>query len=155
MTTLNGFEQRLYATTELAKKKLSVAQGKMKRLYDRKKETWEFLPGDQVLASLPVIAHRSKQNSRGPSTVLKKRSEQNYMIATAEKTTPAMSCEPSQTLLSPGTSRRWWESLGGRCSSNLSSSTFVISKDVTTLWRMHYPEHLAIKIILLLFVHLT
>lgn len=39
----------------MAKDKLLLSQGKMKRLYDRQAEERTFSPGDQVLALLPLI----------------------------------------------------------------------------------------------------
>lgn len=52
---VNGFRYRLYRAQEVASGKLSSAQGKMKKLYDRKVEDRVFLPGDQVLALLPIV----------------------------------------------------------------------------------------------------
>lgn len=82
---VNGFRQRLYTATELAKQKLTSAQAKMKRLYDRRAEQRVFHPGDQVLALLPIVSSPFQAKFMGPYTVVKQRSDQNYLIATPER----------------------------------------------------------------------
>lgn len=52
---VNGFKRRLYESVKMAKLNLEKAQGKMKRLYNRRVEVYVSCPGDQVLANLPVV----------------------------------------------------------------------------------------------------
>uniref|UniRef100_A0A3B3XS13 ribonuclease H n=1 Tax=Poecilia mexicana TaxID=48701 RepID=A0A3B3XS13_9TELE len=82
---VNGFKQRLFTATQLAKRKLSSAQDKMKRWYDKKAEHHVFLSGDQVMALLPVVTSPFQAKFSGPHTVLKRLSDQNYLIATPER----------------------------------------------------------------------
>uniref|UniRef100_A0A3B5QLU2 Gypsy retrotransposon integrase-like protein 1 n=1 Tax=Xiphophorus maculatus TaxID=8083 RepID=A0A3B5QLU2_XIPMA len=82
---VNGFRQRLFTATQLANRKLSSAQEKMKCLYDKKAEHRVFLSGDQVLALLPVVTSPFQAKFSGPHTVLKQLSDQNYLIATPER----------------------------------------------------------------------
>ncbi|XP_054882238.1 uncharacterized protein LOC129356701 [Poeciliopsis prolifica] len=82
---VNGFKQRLFTATQMANKNLSSAQEKMKCLYDKKAEHRVFLSGDQVLALLPVVTSPFQAKFSGPHTVLKRLSDQNYLIATPER----------------------------------------------------------------------
>ena len=82
---VNGFRQRLYSAMELAREKLTSAQAKMKRLYDRRAERRVFIPGDQVLALLPIVTSPFQAKFMGPYTVVKQLSEQNYLIATPDR----------------------------------------------------------------------
>lgn len=81
---VNGFRQRLYTATQMAKANLSSVQKKMKLLYDKKTERQLFSPGDQVLALLPVWSPFQAKFS-GPYTVLERLSELNYLIATPDR----------------------------------------------------------------------
>jgi transposase InsO family protein len=89
---VNGFRNRLYAAGELAKEKLAGAQHKMKRLYDRISEQRTFSPGDQVLALLPLVGSPFQAKFTGPHTVVKKVSDQNYLIATPLRRKPNQLC---------------------------------------------------------------
>lgn len=82
---VNGFRHRLYAARNLAKEKLSVSQQKMKSLFDRRAAERSFLPGDQVLALCPIITSPFQAMFSGPYTVLKRLSDQNYLIETPER----------------------------------------------------------------------
>lgn len=53
--SVNGIRHRLYAARKMATEKLTLAQKKMKALFDRRCEVRSFLPGDQVLALCPII----------------------------------------------------------------------------------------------------
>lgn len=75
----------MYSATELAKEKLAAAQGKIKRLYDRRAERHSFSPGDQVLALLPIVGSPFQAKFLGPYTVVKQLTEQNYLISTPER----------------------------------------------------------------------
>ena len=89
---VNGFRNRLYAAGELAKEKLAGSQHKMKRLYDRRSEQRTFSPGDQVLALLPLVGSPFQAKFTGPHTVVKKVSDQNYLIATPLRRKPNQLC---------------------------------------------------------------
>lgn len=89
---VNGFRYRLYRAQEVASGKLSSAQGKMKKLYDRKVEDRVFLPGDQVLALLPIVTSPFQAKFSGPYSVLKKVSDQNYVIATPNRRSSTQLC---------------------------------------------------------------
>ncbi len=82
---VNGFRHRLYSAGEMAKEKLSSAQKKMKRLYDRKTEQREFSPGDQVLALLPMANSPFQAKFTGPFTVVRRVSNQNYLLSTPKR----------------------------------------------------------------------
>lgn len=66
----------------LGKEKLDTAQGKMKKLYDRRVE---FSPGDQVLALTPIAGSPLQAKFTGPFVVTEKLSDLNYLIATLER----------------------------------------------------------------------
>lgn len=76
---VNGFRYRLYKAQEVARSKLTSAQGKMKKLYDRQVENRVFLPGDQVLALLPIVTSPFQAKFSGPHSIVRKVSDQNYV----------------------------------------------------------------------------
>lgn len=82
---VNGFRHRLYSAGEMAKSKLSVSQGKMKHLYDRRAEGRIFSPGDQVLALLPLIHSPFQARFCGPFTVLRRVSDRDYILSTPNR----------------------------------------------------------------------
>ncbi len=82
---VNGFRYRLYTAQETAKRKLAGVQSKMKKHYDCKTEHREFLPGDQVLALMPLITSPFQAKYSGPYSVLKKLFDQNYLILTPDR----------------------------------------------------------------------
>ena len=92
ITFVNGFRQRLYEAGVLAKEKLEISQKKMKRLYDRKVEQRQYGPGDQVLVLLPVVKSPFHAKFFGPCSVLKKVSEQNYLIDMPNKRKSSKIC---------------------------------------------------------------
>lgn len=63
----------------LARGRLGDTQSKMKSSFDRTAEYREFLPGDQVLALLPLVG------SPGPHSVVKKLSELDYLISAPDR----------------------------------------------------------------------
>lgn len=79
---VNGFKHRLFVAGEMAREKLQVSQSKMKNIYDRRAEHQEFSPGDQVLALMPVVSSPFQAKYAGPYTVVERRSDLNYIIAT-------------------------------------------------------------------------
>lgn len=66
---VNGFRHRLFTAGELAKKNLTLAQTKMKKLYDRRAERRVFSVGDQVLALLPIVTSPFQAKYSGPYEV--------------------------------------------------------------------------------------
>ncbi len=82
---VNGFRHRLYEAGELAKQNLQVAQKKMKQLFDRKVERREFCAGDQVLVLQPLIESPFQAKYFGPCSVVRRVSEQNYLIEMPNK----------------------------------------------------------------------
>lgn len=107
---VNGFRYRLYMSQEVAKKNLARAQAKMKERYDCRTERREFLPGDQVLALLPIVTSPWQARFSGPFSVLKKLSDQNYLISTPARRTKARLCHVN--LLKPYVSRASFGSEG-------------------------------------------
>lgn len=89
---VNGFRHRLYSAAEMAREKLSSAQGKMKRLYDRKTEQRSFSPGDQVLALLPMVNSPFQAKFSGPFTVLDQVSDQNVLLSTPKRRKATQLC---------------------------------------------------------------
>uniref|UniRef100_A0A667ZA24 Gypsy retrotransposon integrase-like protein 1 n=1 Tax=Myripristis murdjan TaxID=586833 RepID=A0A667ZA24_9TELE len=80
ITYVNGFRQRLYEAGEMAKEKLQASQKKMKKLFDRRVEQREFSAGDQVLVLLPLVDSPFQAKFCGPCNVVRRVSEQNYLI---------------------------------------------------------------------------
>lgn len=79
---VNGFRHRLFVAGGMARERLHTAQGKMKKLYDRRSGRQEFSPGDRVLALMPIVGSPFQAKYSGPYTVTDKLSELNYLIAT-------------------------------------------------------------------------
>ncbi len=69
---------------ELAKQTLTSAQAKMKERYDCRTELREFSIGDQVLALCPLVSSPYQTKFSGLYTVVKRVSDQNYMISTLD-----------------------------------------------------------------------
>jgi len=100
---VNGFRHRLYSAGEMAKEKLSSAQGKMKRLYDRKTEQRGFSPGDQVLALFPIVKSPFQAQFTGPFTVLRQVSDQNDVLSTPKRRKATQLCHVN--MLNPSYAR--------------------------------------------------
>ena len=79
---VNGFRHRLFVAGGMARDKLQMSQGKIKKNYDRHTEQREFSPGDQVLALMPIVGSPFQARYTGPYTVIEKLSDLNYFIAT-------------------------------------------------------------------------
>lgn len=88
---INGFHHRLYKAGELAKEKLGSVQDKRKHLYDHNPENRVFSPGDQVLALLPIVSSPFQAKFTG-HTVLKRISEQYYIISTPSRRKSTQLC---------------------------------------------------------------
>lgn len=89
---INGFRYRLYKAQEVAKGKLGAAQAKMKNRFDRHAKCRMFLPGDQVLALLPLITSPFQAKLLGPYSVVEKVSDQNYIISTPDRRARTQLC---------------------------------------------------------------
>lgn len=89
---VNGFRHRLYAAGVLANQKLSSAQCKMKRVFDRRAESREFSVGDRVLALLPIVTSPLQAKFSGPYEVVQQVSELNYIISTPERRKKTQMC---------------------------------------------------------------
>lgn len=100
-----------FMSQEVARKNLARTQTKMKKRYDGQTEHREFLPGDQVLALLPIITSSWQAKFSGPFSVLKKLSDQNYLVSTPARRTKARLCHVN--LLKPYVSRESFGSGGG------------------------------------------
>ena len=89
---VNGFKRRLYESIKMAKLNLEKAQSKMKRLYDRRAELHVFCPGDQVLASLPVVGSPFQAKFAGPYTVVRQVTDLNYLVSTPDRRKKTQLC---------------------------------------------------------------
>ena len=74
---VNGFRPRLCRVNKLAKENLQAARQKMKSIHDRRAQCWEFSPGNQVLALLPLVGSPLQAMFCGTYTVAKKVSDFN------------------------------------------------------------------------------
>ena len=97
---VNGFRHRLYVAGERARDNLASAQRKMKNIHDRKAKTRNFSPGDQVLALLPLVCSLFQAKFHGPFTVLRKLSEQNYLLSTPKRRKSTQLCHVNLKALS-------------------------------------------------------
>ncbi len=79
---VNGFRHRLYLAGKLARENLGKAQLKIKTWFDRRSECCKFSPGDQVLMLLPVTGLSFLVRFAGPYSVIKRVSDQNYIVST-------------------------------------------------------------------------
>lgn len=100
---VNGFKHRLYEAGKMAKKHLKSSQTRMKSLYDRRSEKRQFMPGDQVLALLPVEGSPFQAQYSGPFVVMKQVTDLNYLIATPDRRKSTQLCHIN--LLKPYYSR--------------------------------------------------
>lgn len=100
---VSGFRRRLFLAGQKAQKRLGKAQIKMKRLFDRHTECRVFSPGDQVLVLLPYPRSPFCAKFSGPYTVVRRVSEQDYIIATPDRKKLKQLCHAN--LLKPYFSR--------------------------------------------------
>ncbi len=89
---VNGFRRRLYEARALAKKKLSKSQIKMQQHFDRKAKLREFQVCDQVLALLPLPANPFQAKFTGPYSVVKRLSNNNYLLNTPDRRKKVQVC---------------------------------------------------------------
>ena len=74
------FKDRLSIDCEAVRTNLKSAQRKMKRWYDENAKERKFVPGDRVLALLPIPGKTLQARYYGPYTVDKKISHVNYLV---------------------------------------------------------------------------
>ncbi|KAI2643088.1 Retrovirus-related Pol polyprotein from transposon 17.6 [Labeo rohita] len=89
---VNGFRRRLYLAGKLARENLGKTQLKMKTWFDRRSERRKFSPGDQVLMLLPVTGSSFLVRFTGPYSVLKRVSDQNYIVSTPDRRKATQLC---------------------------------------------------------------
>lgn len=69
----------------LGKEHMCSSQKRMKTLFDRRTEKRQFIPGDRVLALLPVEGSPFQAPFTGPFEVVEQVTDLNYMIATPSR----------------------------------------------------------------------
>ena len=79
---VSDFKDRLSKACEAARTSLKSAQRKMKRWYDENAKERQFMPGDRVLALLPIPGKPLQARYYGPYTVHKQISDVNYIVNT-------------------------------------------------------------------------
>ena len=79
---VSDFKDRLSKAFESARTNLKSAQRKIKRWYDKNTKERNFMPGDRVLALLPIPGKPLQTRYYGPYTVDKKVSDGNYIVNT-------------------------------------------------------------------------
>ena len=80
---VSDFKDRLSKAREAARTNLKSAQRKMKHWYDKKNaKERKFMPGDRVLALLPISGKPLQAKYYGPYTVDKQISDVNYIVNT-------------------------------------------------------------------------
>ncbi|XP_062373894.1 uncharacterized protein LOC134062039 [Sardina pilchardus] len=89
---VDGFKRRLYEAGRVARENLEKAQGKMKMYYDRRSVQREFQTGDRVLALSPVAGSPFQAKFDGPYEVLRRVSNENYVISTPNRRKPTQLC---------------------------------------------------------------
>ncbi len=89
---VNDFKRGLYEAGKMAKEQLCFSQRHMKSLYDRRTEKRQLMPGDQVLALLPVEGSPFQAQYTGPFVVVKQITELNYLIATPDRRKSTQLC---------------------------------------------------------------
>lgn len=80
-----NFREKLHRACELAKESMAVAQGKMKRWFDKDAQSRKFSPGDKVLVLLPIPGSSLQARYSGPYVVQEKVSERDYVVATPDR----------------------------------------------------------------------
>ncbi len=78
-------KERLFRSTELAKKHLYQAQAKSKLLHDSKSQDRQFTQGDKVLLYLPIEKSALHARYFGPYEVVRKLSDVGYVISTPDR----------------------------------------------------------------------
>ncbi len=76
----------------MAKEQLCSSQRRMKSLFDRRTEKRKCMPGDRVLALLPVECSPFQAQYSGPFVVVKQITDLNYLIATPDRRKSTQLC---------------------------------------------------------------
>ncbi|XP_071959881.1 uncharacterized protein [Antedon mediterranea] len=100
---VSEFRYRLNRAREMARKNLVKAQGKMKRLFDRKSEKRSFNSGDEVLVMLPLPSQPLSARFAGPYKVVEKVGEVDYVLDTPDRRKKKRLCHIN--MLKPYTAR--------------------------------------------------
>ncbi|XP_071950797.1 uncharacterized protein [Antedon mediterranea] len=100
---VSEFGDRLNRAREMARKNLVKAQGKMKRLFDRKSEKRSFSSGDEVLVMLPLPSQPLSARFAGPYKVLERVGEVDYVLDTPDRRKKKRLCHIN--MLKPYTAR--------------------------------------------------
>ena len=79
---VSDFKDRLSKACEAARTNLKSAQRKMKRWFDENAKERKFMPGDMVLALLPIPGKPLQARYYGPYTVDKQISDVNFIVNT-------------------------------------------------------------------------
>ena len=79
---VSDFKDRLSRACESARNNLRSAQRKMKRWYDENAKERNFMPGNRVLALLPIPGKSLQARYYGPYTVDKKINDVTYIVNT-------------------------------------------------------------------------
>ena len=82
---VSKFRFKLHRACELAKENMAVAQGKMKRWYDKDAKSRSFSPGDKVLVLLPIPGSALQARYGGPYLVKKKVGDRDYIVDTPDR----------------------------------------------------------------------
>ena len=82
---VSDFKDRLSKACESARTNLKSAQRKMKSWYDETAKERKFMPGDRVLAILPIPGKPLQARYYGPYPVHKKISIVNYIVNTLRR----------------------------------------------------------------------
>ena len=78
-------KDKLEKVSEIARKNLKKAQNSMVEQYDKHAVQRSFVPGDEVLAILPVTGKPLQARFHGPYQIHKKVSEVNYVVLTPDR----------------------------------------------------------------------
>lgn len=77
--------ERLHHACEVAKKALALSQEKMKRCFDKRAVSREFMPNDKVLVLLPSPGSVLAARFTGPYVIKSKISDTDYVIHTPDR----------------------------------------------------------------------
>ena len=78
-------KDKLEKVSEIARKNLKKAQNSMAEQYDKHAVQRSFVPGDKVLAILPVTGKPLQARFHGPYQIHKNISEVNYVVLTPDR----------------------------------------------------------------------
>lgn len=92
MDFVSQMRERLHAACAIAKESLSTAQKRMKMRYDKGTVERSFVPGELVLALLPVPGSSLSARFSGPYVIDSKLSDTNYVIKTPDRRRSLRTC---------------------------------------------------------------